>query len=102
MTKWFIVLGSALLFILSDSLSANWGKNGNVWSLVIMCFVAPVGYVLFGLLNRNTSLSVSSGLVNIFLIIGTILIGIFYFDDVLTTRQSFGLIFAIIAVILLG
>lgn len=99
--KWLLIIGSALLFIASDYLSAYWGKMGNASSLLLAFVTAPVGYYLFGLLNRNNSLSVSSGLVNTILIIGTILIGIFYFHDVITLKQKIGLVFAVTAVMLL-
>ncbi len=85
---WILIIGSALTFIFSDWLAANWGKNGSLLSLLLMCVVAPTGYVLFGLLNRYKSLSVSSGLVNVILIIGTVLIGVTFFDDVKLLPQQ--------------
>ncbi len=99
--RWLLIIISAGFFIVSDSLSANWGKTGNMSSLILVCLIAPVGYFFFGLLNRNNSLSVSSGLVNMILIIGTIFMGIFYFKDDITPRQKLGLIFAVTAVVLM-
>lgn len=95
--RWAFVIFSASLFIASDSFSAKWGKSGSLWALGLMFILAPMGYLMFGLLNRNTTLSVSSGLVNMMLLIGTVLIGIFVFKDELTTRQTAGLVLAFVA-----
>ena len=100
--KWSLIIGSAALFILSDFFSANWGKTGSIKSLILMFLLAPFGYLLFGLLNKSTSLSISSGLVNMILLIGTILVGFFYFHDAVTTRQIIGLSFALIAIVLMN
>lgn len=99
-------IGFALLtasfFIVCDSLSANWGKTGNITSLIIMFNLAPFGYILFGKLNESTSLSIASGLVNMTIIIGTVLVGIFVFHDTLSTRQIIGLVSAVLAVALMS
>jgi multidrug transporter EmrE-like cation transporter len=64
--------------------------------------LAPFGYILFGKLNESTSLSIASGLVNMTIIIGTVLVGVFIFHDALTTKQIIGLLFAILAVALMS
>ena len=99
--KWALIVACALIFILCDAFSASWGRNDDIRSLAIMCILAPIGYFIFGLINRNSNLAVSSGIVNMILIIGTIIISIFYFGDALTIRQSLGLIFAVTAVALM-
>lgn len=96
--KWMLIIICAAAFILCDTLSAHWGRTNNQASLVTMSILAPIGYIVFGQTNRNSNLAVSSGMVNMMLIIGTIMISIFYFKDVLTIRQTFGLGFAITAV----
>ena len=100
--KWLLILCCAAMFIVCDTLSANWGKTGNRLSLVIMFALSPVAYLLFGILNKEETLSISSGLVNIMIIIGAILIGIFFFKDIVNVRQGIGLLLAIIAVILMS
>jgi len=96
-----LILSSTILFILSDSLAANWSKNNSLISLFILLAIAPVGYVFFGLLNRDRTLATSSGIVNVALLIGTILISIFYFHEGITIRQGIGFIFAMISMYLL-
>lgn len=100
--KWFLILSSAAMFILCDSLSANWGKTRNATSIIIMFALAPLAYLIFAELNKKESLSISSGLVNMMIIIGAILIGVFYFKDVITVKQGLGLFLAVLAVILMA
>jgi len=97
----FLVLLTASFFIICDTMSAYWGRNGGVIYLILIINLAPIGYFLFAFLNRTNSLSISSGLVNMMLIIGTVSIGIFGFHDALTIRQMVGLTFSIIAVALM-
>lgn len=100
--RWLEVIACASVFIVCDSLSARWGHSGKD---VIMHFViplAPLGYILFGVLNRQSSLSVNSGLVNSVIVISTICIGVFFFGDDLSFRQMMGLGMAVLAVVLLA
>ncbi|MBP9773124.1 MAG: hypothetical protein KBD00_00660 [Candidatus Peribacteraceae bacterium] len=99
--QWFFIIGATGLFILSDALAANWAKNDSPVSIALLLALAPLGYIFFGYLNKIRSLSVSSGLVNMFLLIGTILVGVFIFNDSITVKQIIGLCFAFVAVFLL-
>ncbi len=99
--KWLLVIVSASIFILSDAISADWGKNNNIFSLFLIFLFPPLGYISFAYLNKIENLSVSSALVNLILLTGAILIGVFYFKDSLSIKQIFGLMFAIVAFILL-
>lgn len=100
--KWLAVLGTASVFILCDSLSAQWGKRGDKVALGLMIVISPLGYACFGWLNQSTTLSAASGMVNMFLLMGTVAVGVFYFNDELTYKQYVGLAFALIAIILLA
>ncbi|MFA5799930.1 MAG: hypothetical protein WC840_03135 [Candidatus Peribacteraceae bacterium] len=101
-SKLFLVILSAAIFLLADSLSANWGKNGSVLSLVLMCIVGSVGYFLFGLLNQKVQLGVAGGLVNVILVVGTVIVGWMYFGESLMLRQYVGLVLAGAAILLLS
>ena len=90
------------LFTLCDSLSANWGKTGNWKSLIVVCILSPITYLLFGLLNQKIQLGIAGSLVNLLIVIGTVLVGIFYFNEVLTFTQFLGLFLAAIAIVLLS
>lgn len=97
-----LALFVASIFILCDSLSAKWGKHGSLWAFLLMVPLAPVGYWFFGYMNRNLSLSIVTGLVNVFLLIGTVSVGIFYFNDDLFLRHYIGLGFAFASLVLLA
>ncbi len=96
-----LVLVTAAFFVTCDTLSAHWGRNGGILYLLLIINLAPIGYFLFAFLNRSNSLSISSGMVNMVIIIGTIAIGVFGFHDALTAKQIIGLILAVCAVILM-
>jgi multidrug transporter EmrE-like cation transporter len=100
--QWLIIVLSASLFVFCDYLSTNWARTNNMNSIVLVFVLGPIAYILFGLLTRIKSVSISSGIVNMFLLIGTILVGIFIFKDHLDIKQIFGLILALIAVILMN
>lgn len=97
-----LIVCSTVLFIFSDSLAANWSKNNSFNSLLILFFCAPLGYVFFGLLNRDRTLATSSGIVNMGLLIGTVLVSLLYFNEAINLRQTVGLIFAFLAMCLLA
>jgi drug/metabolite transporter (DMT)-like permease len=104
----FLVVVAAILFVGVDSLSALWARQGNYGSqralfyLASMCVVGPIAYALFGYLTQRVGVSVTSGLVNTSIVIGTILVGILFFHDAVTTRQIIGLVLAVLAVALLA
>ncbi len=99
--QWLLIFISAALFVYCDYLSTNWARFNSLYSIVGVFVLAPIGYILFGLLTRSKTVSVSSGLVNMFLLIGTILVGIFLFKDALSIKQEMGLVLAVIAIALL-
>jgi multidrug transporter EmrE-like cation transporter len=97
-----LIVLTALPFVACDSLAARWGKFNCWWSFAGMCILAPIGYILFGFLNKTMTLSASSGLVNMAIVTMTILIGIFLFKDDVTTPQKWGLALAVVVVYLLA
>lgn len=99
---WGLVLFCGAIFTLCDSLSANWGKTGNWQSMAIVIVLAPFTYLLFGLLNQKVQLGIAGSLVNLIIVVGTVLVGTFYFQEAMTFRQLIGLAFAVIAIVLLN
>lgn len=89
------------LFILCDSLAAHWGKNQSITSLIAVIILAPFSYILFGYLNQKYPLSIISAWIVLAICIGTVLIGIFVFNDQLTFKQCIGLALAILSISLL-
>jgi drug/metabolite transporter (DMT)-like permease len=97
-----LVFLSGGLFLICDFLSANWGKTGNFQSLLIACFLAPLSHLLFGLLNQKVSMGLAVSLINLLIIISSVIVGKFYFHEVLNKNQLLGVFIACIAIILLG
>ena len=87
-SKWVLIALSSLTFVFSDSLSAYWGKTGNKFALFAFLLASPIGYLFFALLNRKLSLGISSGIVNLFMIMGNIAIGLLVFGEILTLKQG--------------
>ncbi len=98
----FAAIGTASIFVFCDSMSAFWAKKGGFWPFLLMVLFAPLGYICFGMLSSRTSLSTASGLVNMFLLIGTVLVGTIVFKDQLSMRQYLGLAFAVLSIFLLA
>lgn len=98
LVQWILIICCASVFVICDSLAAYWAKTASYAALSIIIALSPFGYILFGELNKKLSLSISSGIVNSIIVLVTISIGIFYFEDELTARQVTGLILALGAV----
>ncbi len=83
-------------------MAANWSKNSDRISLFVLIFIAPLGYFFFGLLNKDRTLATSSGIVNMGLLIGTVLVSMLYFGEEITFRQVIGLVLAFSALYFLA
>lgn len=99
---WNLTVVSSGFFILCDSLSANWAKVGSRLSLVIVLVLSPTAYLLFGLLASRVNLAIAGSLVNLMIMIGAVLVGIFYFKEQVTLLQWIGIGLGIIAILILS
>ena len=97
-----LVIISATLLILGDALAAKWGRNGGSALLLSLFVIPPIGYIFFGYLNASKGLAVSSGLVNVAILVGSILVGLFFFEEELSSRQWLGLCMAGVSIVLLN
>ncbi len=99
--QFLLVVIIAGLFVAGNVITAHWAKTGQNLLWIPVFISAAVGYVLFGLLVKQTNLAIGAGLVDALLVIFSILIGVFILKDVVNTKQIIGLVFAILAAILL-
>ncbi len=99
---WALTLCAAGIFILCDSLSANWGKKSHLWSLAIVVVLSPIAYLLFGLLASRVNLAVAGSLVNLMIMVGAVLVGAFYFKEHITGVQWAGIILGAVAIVILS
>lgn len=95
------VLITTGFFVAGNVITSYWAKTNNNLLWIPIIISASIGYFLFGLMLKQTNLSVSSGLVDAGIVIFSILIGIFIFKDIVTAKQAIGLILACLAVILI-
>jgi multidrug transporter EmrE-like cation transporter len=98
---WLLTVGAAASFIMCDALAAYWGKSKSLSTFIFFVLAAPLSYILFGLINEHRSLVISAGIVNMCVLIGTTLVGVLVFQEVLSSRQIVGLGFALIAIFLI-
>ena len=99
---WALTLCSAGFFILCDSLSANWAKKSHLPSLAIVVVLSPIAYLLFGLLASRVNLAVAGSLVNLMIMVGAVLVGVFYFKEHITGLQWAGIILGAVAILILS
>jgi drug/metabolite transporter (DMT)-like permease len=99
---WALTLFSAGFFILCDSLSANWAKKSHISSLAIVVVLSPIAYLLFGLLASRVNLAVAGSLVNLMIMVGAVLVGVFYFKEHITGLQWAGIILGAVAILILS
>ncbi|TSD00335.1 MAG: hypothetical protein Greene101449_205 [Candidatus Peregrinibacteria bacterium Greene1014_49] len=85
-------------FVLADWFSVKWFESGNIYYLPIIATLAVFAYWLFGWVSSATSLSITSGLINTGIVIGSIAMGLFLRNDTLDLQQKIGLILAVLAV----
>ena len=100
--KWALVLLTSLIFVISDSLSAYWGKTGSLFSMLVVLVTAPIGYTFFAFLNKRISLGISSGLVNLLMVAGNVIIGLLLFREHLNLKQIVGLTLACISILMMS
>ncbi|MFZ1011386.1 MAG: hypothetical protein WAN65_31405 [Candidatus Sulfotelmatobacter sp.] len=99
---WTLTLFSAGFFILCDSLSTNWAKTSSTGSGITVIILAPVAYLLFGVLASRVNLAIAGSLVNLVIMIGAVMVGLFYFKEKVTPLQWTGIGFGVVAVVLLS
>jgi drug/metabolite transporter (DMT)-like permease len=101
LVQWLLVAGSSIILVLCDILATYWGKTGNLLALISMSILAPLGFILFALLTQSKGLAISSGIVNMIVLLIGIGVGVGVFRDEITTRQVIGLLMALGAIVLL-
>ena len=99
---WALTLFSAGFFILCDSLSTNWAKTSNFSSVAMVVVLSPLAYILFGLLASRVNLAIAGSLVNLMIMIGAVLVGLFYFKEHVTMLQWIGIGLGVVAVVILS
>jgi drug/metabolite transporter (DMT)-like permease len=64
--------------------------------------LSPIAYLLFGLLASRVNLAVAGSLVNLMIMVGAVLMGVFYFKEHITGLQWTGIILGAVAILILS
>lgn len=64
--------------------------------------LSPIAYLLFGLLASRVNLAVAGSLVNLMIMVGAVLVGVFYFKEEITSLQWTGIVLGAVAILILS
>jgi len=99
------VSSAVLIALAANSISAIWAGKDNKLSLwlVAVIVIAPLVFITFGLVTSKLGLAVGAATVDSLLVIGTILIGLFLFQEhnTFSSYQYIGISFAVLGIILM-
>ena len=102
---WLYVGVAVLIALLANSISAIWASKENKFSLwlLLLILISPLVFITFGLVTSKLGVVVSSGTIDSLLTIGTILIGLFLFNEwsSISMYQYAGIVFALIGIVLM-
>jgi drug/metabolite transporter (DMT)-like permease len=104
-----VVVGllSICLFVLCDYTITRWAEllqpDGFwTWRLLFTIILAPLAMLAFGLVGARTGLAAVSGFVNTGIVVGGVLVGALMRGEQLTVYQKIGLVFGLLAMLLLN
>ncbi len=97
-----LILVCSMMFVLVESLSAYWGVTGNKIALLLIFLLGPTAYILFAFITRKNGLAASSIIVNLCIMLGGVLIGLFFYQELITLQQVLGILFAFVAIFLIS
>lgn len=102
---WFLVLLAIVVALLGNFIAATWARQDNLFSLwfFALVLIAPFVFITFGLVTSRLSVAIGAGTIDSLLSIGTILIGLVFFNEwsTLTIMQYFGIIFVVCGLIMM-
>jgi drug/metabolite transporter (DMT)-like permease len=95
------------LFVFCDYTITRWAERVPsdgywTWGLLTVVIAAPLSAVAFGLVGARVGLAAVSGFVNTGIVLGGVLVGVALRGDQLTTWQKVGLIFGLVAMLLMN
>ncbi len=100
--KWFAILGSEAVFIVADAIAYKWSKGAHPWLLSVVVVLGAIGYGGFAMVCREVPLGSAVPLCGILVTSGAVLVGYLLYDEGLTWQQMLGLMFVVVAFILLN
>ena len=102
---WLYIISAVLIALAANSISAIWAGKENKFTLwlVALIIISPLVFISFGLVTSKLGLTVSAATVDALLVITTIIVGLFLFNEwsSISLYQYFGVAFALLGIILM-
>ena len=102
-SPWLMVLLCAALSTLADTLGTVRWEQKKMWVLVAVIGIAPFVFLAFGYVGSHFGLAKASSLTNTLVVIGPILVGIFFRGELrqLSAVELAGMAMAVTGIVLL-
>lgn len=103
LSPWSAVLICAALSTLADTLGTVWWEQKKTWILLAILGISPLVFLAFGYVGSHFGLAKASSLTNTLVVLGPILVGIFYRGELrqLSFVELVGMTLAVGGIVLL-
>ena len=103
LSPWFAVLACATLSTLADTLGTVWWEQKRTLILWAVLGISPLVFLAFGYVGSQFGLAKASSLTNTLVVIGPILVGIFFRGEFRQLRplEMAGIALAVAGIVLL-
>ena len=103
LSPWSAVLICAALSTLADTLGTVWWEQKKIWILLAILGISPLVFLAFGYVGAHFGLAKASSLTNTLVVLGPILVGIFYRGELrqLSFVELVGMTLAVGGIVLL-
>lgn len=103
LSPWSAVLICAALSTLADTLGTVWWEQKRTWILLAILGISPLVFLAFGYVGSHFGLAKASSLTNTLVVIGPILVGIFFRGELrqLSFVELVGMALAVTGIVLL-
>lgn len=93
LSPWFIVAACALLTTLTDTFATLWWEKKQTALLLLTLLLAPLAFLSFGYVGSHFGLARASSLTNSLILLGPILVGLLFRQELpqLSLPQRLGL-----------
>ena len=92
-----LISGAVLMFVIANYLAMQYGETRRLTILAFSGLAATCAYYFFGHLAATKGLSVTSAVVDILIVVGSVALGILFRGERLTLVQSLGILLGLAA-----
>ena len=100
MKTFILTAGTVVLFVIANRLALHFGETRR-WGVLAACgLTATLAYVLFSSLSVTRGLAVTSAVIDILIVVGSVAWGVLLRAERLTAIQSIGILLGIVATLM--